>query len=110
MSNYRNIDVDQLASAFKALAHPNRLKIYLQLLDCCTPGTACAVDQVQKCCVGDLGTNLEVAPSTLSHHIKELHQAGLLQMSRRGQHIDYWVDPEALETLRLFFATAPQTS
>ena len=108
MSNYRNIDVNQLATAFKALAHPNRLNIYLQLLDCCTPGTACAVDEVQKCCAGELGTNLDVAPSTLSHHIKELHQAGLLQTSRRGQHIDYWVDPDALETLRRFFATADQ--
>lgn len=108
MSNYRNIDVTQLATAFKALAHPNRLNIYLQLLDCCTPGTACAVDEVQKCCAGELGTNLDVAPSTLSHHIKELHQAGLLQTSRRGQHIDYWVDPDALETLRRFFATADQ--
>ena len=110
MSNYRNIDVQQLALAFKALAHPNRLKIYLQLLDCCIPGTACSVDEVQKCCAGDLGTNLEVAPSTLSHHIKELHQAGLVQMSRRGQHIDYWVDPDAHEIMRRFFAAAPETS
>lgn len=109
MSKYQNTDVAQLASAFKALAHPNRLKIYLQLLDCCTPGTACAVDEVQKCCAGDLGAELDVAPSTLSHHLKELSQAGLLQMSRRGQHIDYWVNPEALEIIRRFFATICET-
>lgn len=106
MSKYRNIDIEQLARGFKALSHPNRLKIFLQLLNCCTPGTACAVEQTQTCCVGDLGTTLDVAPSTLSHHIKELHQAGLLQMSRRGQHMDCWVDPAALETLRRFFETS----
>ncbi len=106
MSNYRNIDVNHLAGAFKALAHPNRLKIFLQLLDCCEPGTACSVEATNACCVGDLGTNLEVAPSTLSHHIKELHQAGLVQMARRGQHMDCWIDPETLDTLRQFFVTA----
>ena len=110
MSKYQNIDVAQLAAAFKALVHPNRLKIYLQLLDCCTPGTACAVNEVQKCCAGDLGSGLDVAPSTLSHHIKELTQAGLLQMSRRGQHIDYWVNPEVLEIMRRFFASTRETN
>ncbi len=102
MSKYRNIDVLQLAKAFKALANPNRLKIFLQLLDCCAPGTACSVDEATSRCVGDLGNDLEIAPSTLSHHIKELHQAGLVQMARRGQHMDCWIDPETLEVLRQF--------
>jgi ArsR family transcriptional regulator len=102
MSNIRNIDVDQLARGFKALAHPNRLKIFLQLVNCCTPGTACPVEAPRHCCVGDLGEDLDIAPSTLSHHIKELHHAGLLQMARRGQRMDCWVDTDALSTLRDF--------
>lgn len=105
MSNYRNIDIDVLARGFKALSHPNRLKIFLRLVNCCTPGTDCAVDEVQECCIGDLGAALDIAPSTLSHHIKELHQAGLLQMSRRGQRMDCRVDADALTTLRDFFIT-----
>ncbi|MCG6886954.1 MAG: metalloregulator ArsR/SmtB family transcription factor [Proteobacteria bacterium] len=103
MSNYRNIDVDQLARGFKALSHPNRLKIFLQLVSCCVPGTNCAADEVQECCIGDLGAALDIAPSTLSHHIKELHQAGLLQMARRGQRMDCRVDTDTLATLREFF-------
>ena len=102
MSKYRNTNVPQLAKAFKALANPNRLTIFLQLLDCCEPGTACSVNEATSRCVGDLGTNLEIAPSTLSHHIKELHQAGLVQMTRRGQHMDCRVDPEMLARLRQF--------
>lgn len=102
MSNYRNIDVPQLAKTFKALANPNRLKIFLQLLDCCAPGTACMVDEATSRCVGDLGSDLQIAPSTLSHHLKELHQAGLVQMARRGQHMDCWIDPATLESLRHF--------
>jgi DNA-binding transcriptional ArsR family regulator len=109
MSNYRNIDIQQLAKAFKALANPNRLKIFMQLLDCCEPGTACSVDEATSRCVGDLGTNLAIAPSTLSHHIKELHQAGLVQMARRGQRMDCWIDPATLEILRQFLQTPAET-
>lgn len=102
MSNYRSIDVPHLAKTFKALANPNRLKIFLQLLDCCEPGTACSVEEAASRCVGDLGSDLSIAPSTLSHHLKELHQAGLVQMARRGQHMDCWIDPASLENLRHF--------
>ena len=108
MSNYRNIDILELAKVFKALAHPNRLKIFLQLLDCCAPGTTCSVEEATSRCVGDLGTDLEIAPSTLSHHIKELHQAGLVQMARRGQHMDCRIDPETLASLRQFLQPATE--
>lgn len=103
MSNYKIINADTLAEAFKALSNPNRLKIFQQLLSCCAPGTACAVEQATKHCVGDLGNGLGIAPSTLSHHIKELNRAGLIQMERRGQHVDCWVDPATVEKLSLFF-------
>jgi ArsR family transcriptional regulator len=103
MPNYRNMPVPELAQAFKALSNPNRLQIYLQLLSCCPPGTSCAIDDAQKFCVSELGQGLDVASSTLSHHIKELNQAGLIQVQRRGKHIDCWVDPERVEILRSFF-------
>lgn len=101
MSKYRNIE--QFAHTFKALSNSNRLKIFLQMINCCNPGTRCSSDTVQKFCVGDLGENLNVSPSTLSHHMKELNRAGLIEMERRGQHIDCWVDPETVNQLRLFF-------
>ncbi|WP_455198743.1 ArsR/SmtB family transcription factor [Kaarinaea lacus] len=93
----------QLAEAFKALSNPNRLRIFLQLMNCCSPGTVCRADDVTKSCVGDLGEGLDIAASTLSHHIKELSRAGLIQMERRGQHIDCWVNPDTVEELNRFF-------
>jgi ArsR family transcriptional regulator len=103
-------NTERLAEAFKALSNPNRLKIFLQLMNCCAPGTVCSAegvtaDLVTKSCVGDLGEGLAIAASTLSHHIKELNRAGLIHMERRGQHIDCWVDPDTVDELYRFFRT-----
>ncbi len=48
-------------------------------------------------CVGELGQDLEIDPSTVSHHLKELRRAGLIRVERRGKHILCWVDREMVE-------------
>jgi len=103
MSNIRNTSVDQYAALFKALANPGRLKIFLRLVSCCAPGVACEVEGA-RACVGELGANLGLAPSTISHHIKELHRAGLIEMQRRGQKIECWIPAEVLSALAGFFS------
>ena len=103
MSKYSIKNTTQLAETFKALSNPNRLNIFLRLMSCCAPGTVCSVEETEKRCVGDLGADLNIAPSTLSHHIKELYRAGLVRMERRGQHVDCWVDPAVVEELGRFF-------
>ena len=47
-------------------------------------------------CVGDLGRGLDIDPSTVSHHIRELRQAGLIRMEKRGKNIMFWVDPDTV--------------
>ena len=104
MSNSRNNDVQRFSDMFKALSNPHRLKIFARLANCCGPDSACGVDSDEmKACVGELGRDLAIAPSTVSHHIKELHQAGLIRMERRGQKIDCWVDSETIGALGDFF-------
>jgi ArsR family transcriptional regulator len=103
MSNFRNNDSERLTHAFKALSNPHRLSIFTRLASCCTPGEACGVDADMRECVGAVGKNLGLAPSTISHHIKELHRAGLIKMKRRGQTVECWVDPETLDSLATFF-------
>lgn len=56
-----------------------------------------------KIVVGDLGKYIEVAPSTLSHHLKELHQAGLISMERKGQQVECWVNTDRVAQLGRFF-------
>lgn len=89
---------------FKALSNPNRLALFQRLMTCCAPGTKCDPKLVAKVCVGELGEGLQIAPSTLSHHLKTLHGAGLINMQRRGKNIDCWVDPAVLKQLAGFFS------
>ena len=105
MSNYLDNQIVQFADIFKALSNPNRLRMFLHLVTCCVPGTVSSydADSETSACVGDLGRELNIVPSTVSHHIKELHRAGLIKMERRGQKIECWVDPVILRDLAGFF-------
>lgn len=102
-------NTNELADAFKALSNPNRLQIFLRLLGCCKPGTLCSADTMSSFCVSELGEDLAVAPSTLSHHIKELQRAGLIKTQRRGKNIDCFVDAEKVNILREFFTGSEQS-
>ena len=104
MSNYKTIKSEELAEAFKALSNPNRLQIFQRLLTCCAPGTVCSADTVSGFRVGELGEDLDVAPSTLSHHIKELQRAGLIKTLRKGKNVECFVDTENVRELMEFFA------
>lgn len=104
MSNYESFT--QHAAAFKALSNPHRLALFQRLMSCCEPGTMCNADEAARYCVGDLGKGMDIAPSTLSHHLKELKQAGLIEMQREGKTIQCWVEPAVIEQLAAFFAPA----
>ncbi|MFH0826087.1 MAG: metalloregulator ArsR/SmtB family transcription factor, partial [Pseudomonadota bacterium] len=79
-----------------ALSNPNRLRIFLRLVSCCPPGTKCSTNTALMQCVGELGKGLGIDSSTVSHHIRELRQSGLIRMERRGKNMLCWVDPETV--------------
>jgi ArsR family transcriptional regulator, arsenate/arsenite/antimonite-responsive transcriptional repressor len=99
MSNYDNKQIDEFAQMFKALANPNRLRIFLRLMDCCRPGVVFKATDTIPNCVGKLGEALDIGAPTVSHHIKELRQAGLIRVEHRGQNRECWVDENALPAL-----------
>jgi ArsR family transcriptional regulator len=78
----------QLASRFKALADPTRVAIVNHLS---------AADEV---CVCNLVDAFELAQPTISHHLKILREAGLVESSRRGTWAYYRLVPEAIDALR----------
>ena len=103
MSKYKTLNTEELADSFKALSNPNRLQIFQRLLSCCEPGTLCSAVTLNGFCVGELGKDLAVAPSTLSHHIKELQRAGLIKTQRRGKNVECFVDAEKVAIIKEFF-------
>src|SRR5258706_14181689 len=74
---------DALAARFKALADPTRVAIVNRLA---------AADEV---CVCDFVAALDLAQPTISHHLKVLREAGLVESGRRGTWAYYGLVPQA---------------
>jgi ArsR family transcriptional regulator len=89
---------------FKALSNPHRLQIFNLLTGCCEPGSTCSTEEAISCCVGELDEQLDIASSTLSHHLKELNQAGLVNMEREGKQVFCSVSPSTLTELSELFS------
>ena len=80
---------ERIAPLLKALADPVRLRL-LSLVAAHAEGEAC---------VCDLNDAFELSQPTISHHLKVLHEAGLLDRSKRGVWVYYRVRPEALAAI-----------
>jgi len=102
MTKRRTDDIERFAGIFAALSNPHRLELFKRLTSCCVSDRSCDDDSDTCRCVGDLTEGLGIAPSTASHHLKELRQAGLIRTRKRGRLIECWVDRQILEDLAEF--------
>ncbi|HEY3267595.1 MAG TPA: metalloregulator ArsR/SmtB family transcription factor [Armatimonadota bacterium] len=97
-----------VASAFKALGDPTRLRIFEFLCSCCCPvlmDETGAVARADGPTAGEVCcriTGAERITSTISFHLKELRQAGLITMERRGKTMVCGVNPAALAALKSY--------
>ncbi|HWJ92057.1 MAG TPA: metalloregulator ArsR/SmtB family transcription factor [Flavisolibacter sp.] len=73
---------NRLAQMMKALGHPARIAIIQQLL------------KSNTCICGDLVAELGLAQATISQHLKELKNAGLIQGTIEGTSVCYCIDPK----------------
>ena len=79
----------ELASRLKALADPGRLRLVSLLL----------ASEGQQACTCDLTEPLGLSQPTVSHHLKKLVQAGLLDREQRGTWAYYGLNHDALARL-----------
>ena len=78
--------------ALGALAQENRLDVFRLLVQAGPGGMA----------AGDVADRLEIAPATLSFHLAQLRQAGLLSMRRDGRSLIYSANYDGMNALMAF--------
>jgi|HubBroStandDraft_3_1064219.scaffolds.fasta_scaffold119089_2 ArsR family transcriptional regulator len=83
------VNAEQVAPLLKALADPVRLR--LMSLIACHPGG--------EACVCDLTDAFDLSQPTISHHLKVLHDSGLLDREKRGVWVYYRARTEALASI-----------
>ncbi|MFE9454101.1 ArsR/SmtB family transcription factor [Streptomyces sp. NPDC006739] len=93
------LDEDQaadLAKVFKALGDPVRLRLMSMIASRGEGG---------EVCVCELTPAFDLSQPTISHHLKLLRQAGLIDCERRGTWVYYWVLPAVLNKLAAFLTS-----
>lgn len=88
---------EQIAPLMKALADPVRLR--LMSLVASAPGG--------EACVCNLNDAFDLTQPTISHHLKVLHDAGLLDRDKRGVWAYYRLNPEALASIAALITCTP---
>ena len=78
-----------LAQVFKALGDPVRLRLVSLI----------GAHQGGEVCVCDLTAAFDLTQPTISHHLKVLREAGIIDSERRGTWVYYWLVPTALERM-----------
>ncbi len=98
------ISADQLAAAFRALSNPNRLRIYQVIVEHCRAhGHADLAKVPAGCAFGDFMKRLNIGAPTVSHHVRELAEAGLIRVERDGRRRFCHAQPQMQATLAQFF-------
>jgi DNA-binding transcriptional ArsR family regulator len=88
---------NEIAQLAKALGHPARVAIIEYLL------------KVNTCICGDIVNELPLAQPTVSQHLKELKNAGLIKGSIEGTSICYCIDEKGIAKLQSYFGTIAAT-
>lgn len=83
---------NEIASILKAIAHPARISILEYLI------------QVDTCICGDIVNELSLAQATVSQHLRELKNVGLIKGSIEGTSICYCVDKNAISRIQTYFS------
>ncbi|KGN37641.1 ArsR/SmtB family transcription factor [Knoellia aerolata] len=91
---------EQVSGLLKALADPVRLRLMSMVLS----------HADGEACVCDLTPQFDLSQPTISHHLKVLHESGLLDREKRGVWVYYRARPDAMSAMTSLFATVDGAS
>jgi ArsR family transcriptional regulator len=86
---------EQVSGLLKAIADPVRLRLMSLVLS----------HEGGEACVCDLNDAFDLSQPTISHHLKVLHEAGLLDREKRGVWVYYKAKPDAMTAMTSLFVT-----
>jgi DNA-binding transcriptional ArsR family regulator len=88
---------NQIATIAKAMGHPARIAIIEYLM------------KANECICGDIVNELPLAQPTVSQHLKELKNAGIIKGNVEGNSICYCIDEKTIAILNTYFSKIIQT-
>ena len=95
-------DVKKMAKVFKALSNENRLELFIEIMKvhetCIETGTG-------ECFITDIMDSLNIGAPTISHHMKELSNAGLVITERKGKFLVARINDEVTGEIRELFSS-----
>ena len=92
-TDYYSDNQNEISTLLKALGHPARVAIVEYLAE------------INECVCGKIVEFLPLAQPTVSQHLKELKNAGLIKGEVDGNSICYCIDKKAIETINQYFST-----
>lgn len=95
------IDTKKYSNIMKALSHPNRLELFLEIAKCQEKDyedCECLISEITKC--------FKIGAPTISHHLKELSNAGLITTEKKGKYLVAKINREVMNELGNLFLKA----
>ena len=90
------MDKKQTAKIFKALSNPKRLEIFLEIAKTQEKHYKTG----EECFVYEMLPKLNIGTSTISHHLKELSNAGLITTERKGKFLVARINEKVLDKVK----------
>ena len=100
-SGKKPADIKRIAKIFKALANENRLELFLEILK--INEKSFETDETE-CFITDIMGTLSIGAPTVSHHMKELTNAGLVITERKGKFLTAKINDELIKEVAEIFS------
>ncbi len=95
-------DVTRMSKVFRALSNKNRLQLFLNLLE--ESRLDLAKGRTHDCFLATIISNLRIGAPSISHHLRELESAGLIETSKEGKQLVCSIRPQVMKDIAAFFA------
>ncbi|RPI76211.1 MAG: ArsR family transcriptional regulator [Desulfobacteraceae bacterium] len=90
------MDTKKTAKILKALAHPQRLELFLEIMK----NSEANFSDCGECFITDIIQSFNIGAPTISFHLKELSNAGLIFTERKGKFLTARINRAALDELK----------